>query len=513
MARRSKLLERPSGQEVVNFIEKYLRIPDGPYAGQPLILAPWMKREIRTIYDSSVGCRRHIISTARKNSKTTLCGALPLNHLCGPSARNRRNSRLYSSAQSRDQAGLVFDAARRMVLLNDDLRQIISIKEASKTLRYDELGIEYKALSSESNTAQGLNPTFHVCDELGQVDGPNSALFEALELATGAQPDPLTVCISTQSASDADLFSTLIDDGLAGHDPHYTVSLYSALKNCALDDENAIRAANPSYDLFMNREEILAAARAAQRLPAREAAFRRYTLNQRIEEANPFVSSSVWDACHGTVAPLNELPVLFGGLDLSSVNDLTALCLVGRKADKWHTHCRFWLPEENLVEKSRADHTPFDVWARQGHLHTTPGRTIDLDFVAHELRELFRTCNIQRVAYDPWNFDYLKPSLLRAGFTDALIGERFHAFPQTTKAMSPALANLERLPLDRRVVHNNPCLSMCAGHSTVRMDAAGNRALDKKRAQHKIDGMISLTMALAMAPTRLPPIDVAALIG
>ena len=123
-------------------------------------------------------------------------------------------------------------------------------------------------------------------------------------------------------------------------------------------------------------------AAAAQRLPARESAYRRYCLNQRIEQANPFVSPSVWDACRGTVAPLNDLPVLFGGIDLSSVNDLTALVLVGRKGDQWHSHCRFWLPAEGLAEKSRVDHTPFDVWARQGHLRTTPGRTIDLDFVA-----------------------------------------------------------------------------------------------------------------------------------
>jgi phage terminase large subunit-like protein len=88
---------------------KFLRIPDGPSAGQPLILAPWQKQEIYRIYDNPVGTRRAVISTARKNSKTTLCAALLLNHLCGPSARNRPNTRLHSSAQSRDQAALTFD--------------------------------------------------------------------------------------------------------------------------------------------------------------------------------------------------------------------------------------------------------------------------------------------------------------------------------------------------------------------------------------------------------------------
>jgi phage terminase large subunit-like protein len=169
------------------------------------------------------------------------------------------------------------------------------------------------------------------------------------------------------------------------------------------------------------------------------------------------------------------------------------------------------LPSEGLSEKSRADHTPFDVWARQGHLRTRPGRTIDLDFVAHELRELLSTCNVQRVAYDPWNWDFFRPSLMRAG-TESMINERFVAFPQTTKAMSPALGHLERLLLDRRVVHDNPCLTSCIVHTT--MDPGGNRAPDKRRAMHRIDGTIGLLMTLATAPTaQNQAIDIAALIG
>src|SRR5215831_5487407 len=148
--------------------------------------------------------------------------------------------------------------------------------------------------------------------------------------------------------TDADLLSTLIDDGLAGHDPHTIVSLYSAPKDADPFTESAIRLANPSYDMLMNRDELLAMAAAARRLPAREAPYRRYCLNQRIEMATPFVSQSVWDACRGPIAPLNELPLLFGGIDLSSVNDLTAFVLVGKKGDRWHSHCRFWLPQEGL---------------------------------------------------------------------------------------------------------------------------------------------------------------------
>ena len=139
---------------------------------------------------------------------------------------------------------------------------------------------------------------------------------------------------------------------------------------------------------------------------------------------------------------------------------------------------------------------------------------LSCDYVAHALRDLFRQHNIQQVAYDPWHFDFFKPSLLRAGFTEGVIAEHFQEFAQTTKMMSPALANLERLLLDGRLVHDNPVLSMCVAHTTIRTDAAGNRAPDKRRATHRIDGLVALVMGLAMAPTvQSQKIDIEALIG
>jgi phage terminase large subunit-like protein len=499
------------GAEVIDFIQGHCFLVQGD-GGRPLRLAEWQQAEIRKIYDSPAGTRRHILSVARKNSKTTLCACLMLNHLVGPSAR--RNTELFSSALSRDQAALLYAAAAKMVRLNPVLRRIIRIRETAKELVCEELGTRYKALSADASRNQGLNPVFCVHDELGQIIGPHSDLYEALELATGSQPDPLSIVISTQAASDADLLSILIDDAMAGHDSHTTCSLYSAGQDLDPFTEEAIRAANPAFDDFMNRDEVLAMAAAAQRMPSREADYRRFTLNQRITVATPFVSPSLWESCHGRVAPLAELPVVYAGLDLSAVNDLSAFVLVGKKGDMWHSHCRFWLPQEGLTEKAAADHAPYDVWYRQGHLQLTPGRTIDYDFVAHALRDLFRQHNIQRVAYDPWNWDFFKPSLLRAGFTESMIAERFQEFAQTTKMMSPALANLERLLLDGRLVHDNPVLSMCVAHTTIRMDAAGNRAPDKRRATHRIDGTVALVMALAMAPTvQTRVVDIQALIG
>jgi hypothetical protein len=134
-----------------------------------------------------------------------------------------------------------------------------------------ELGTRYRSLSADAPSAHGLSPQFVIHDELGQVRGPRSALFEALENATGALEDPLSIIISTQAANDTDLLSALLDDALAGHDPHTIVRVYSAPPDADPFSEEAIRLANPAYDVFMNKAEVLGMAAAARRKPSREA--------------------------------------------------------------------------------------------------------------------------------------------------------------------------------------------------------------------------------------------------
>ena len=202
--------------DVIAFIETVCFVPEGKFVGQPLRLQDWQKDILRAIYDNPAVTRRAIISLGRKNSKSTLSACLLLAHLCGPPARNRPNSELYSAAQSRDQAAIIFTLAVKMVRLNPLLAQTVRIQETGKSLSCTELGTRYRALSAEANTAFGLSPSLIIHDELGRVRGPRSPLYEALETAVGAQEAPLTIIISTQAATDADLLSILIDDALSG---------------------------------------------------------------------------------------------------------------------------------------------------------------------------------------------------------------------------------------------------------------------------------------------------------
>lgn len=482
----------------IKWIEQYCRIPEGRDVGKPVKLREWQRDEIRKIYDNPAGTRRAIVSFGRKNAKTTLAGFLLLLHLCGPEARP--NSQLFSAAQSRDQAAILFALAAKIVRMSPALQGVVTIRDTAKQLYCSELGTLYRALSAEASTAYGLSPVFIVHDELGQVRGPRSELYEALETATGAQERPLSVVISTQAPTDGDLLSILIDDALAGHDPRVVVSLYTSPKEDDPFTEATIRKANPAFGDFLNSTEVLAMAEDARRMPSREAEYRNLVLNQRVEASTPFVSRSLWQSCGADVLPLDGVPV-YGGLDLSEVKDLTALVLIGRVEGIWQVHPTFWLPGDGLADKARTDRVPYDVWAKDGYLIAAPGKSVDYEYVAAYLRDVFDRYDVRKLAFDRWNFKHLKPWLLKAGFTEEEIAEKFVEFGQGFQSMSPALRDLEGEILNGRVAHgNHPVLSMCAANSVVQSNPAGGRKLAKHKSSGRIDGMVALAEAFGVAP-------------
>lgn len=481
------------GERNIRWIEEFCRIPEGRLVGKSVVLSEFQRDVIRGIYDTTT--RRAIISFGRKNAKTTLSAFLLLLHLAGPEAK--ANGQLFSAAQSRDQAAILFSLAAKCVRMSPDLSQYVTIRDTAKQLFCSELGTLYRALSAEASTAYGLSPVFVVHDELGQVKGPRSELYEALETASAAQDDPLSIVISTQAPTDADLLSILIDDAKTGADERVKLFLFTADLDLDPFSEEAIRAANPAYDVFMNKREVMDQAESAKRMPSREAQYRNLILNQRVEAHSPFIARAIWMENGGEPDDLDGQDV-YGGLDLSSVSDLTALVLVGADGSVKPT---FWLPEQGLYEKSKFDRVPYDVWADQGHLQTTPGRAIEYEFIADYLRGVFDRCNVRAIAFDRYNMRFLRPWLEKIGFSDSEL-ERFVEFGQGFVSMSPALRELESRLLQKQLRHgNHPLLTMCAANAVAVSDPAGNRKFAKNKTSGRIDGMVALAMAVGSMPS------------
>lgn len=490
----------------INWVEKYCRVPEGKDVGKAVVLRPWQRELLTKIYDNPHGTRRAIISFGRKNGKSSLSAFILLLHLCGPEATP--NSQLYSAAQSRDQAALVFGLAAKMIRMSVDLNAVVAIRDTAKQLHCVELGTTYRALSADASTAMGLSPVLCLHDELGQVRGGRSAIYDALETATGAQQEPLSIIISTQAPSDSDLLSVLIDDAKAGHDPRVLLSLYTAPAELDPFSDAAIKLANPAYGDFLNAKEVRAMAEDARRMSSRESEFRNLVLNQRCEASSRFIDETTWQTCGDDVEPIEGMPV-FGGLDLSSVDDLTALVLIGKVGGKWQVHPTFWVPSEGLHERARHDRVPYDLWVTNGNLLAAPGKSVDYEYVAEHLRTLFDQYQIERIGFDPWRFAELKKWLLHVGFTEEKIVRHFVEFRQGFQSMAPALRKLGNELLNKRIAHgNHPVLAMCARNAVVVRDPANNEKLAKNKSVGRIDGMVALTMALGVADMDdAPPVE------
>jgi phage terminase large subunit-like protein len=501
------------GERNILWCETHLHMPDAPHVGKPFKLPEFIKDDLRAFYDNVYGTRRLIICRGRKNAKSTECALIIALHLCGPEAKV--NSQIYSCAQCREQAGVVFDILVKIIRQSPKLQNVITIREATKEMFCPQLGTFYKALSSEVSTAYGLNPSLVVFDELGQVRGPLDRLYEVMESATSAQPEPKTVIISTQSASDQDLLSILIDDALAGHDPTTKLRFDHTPMDMDPSSEAAFEKANPGYHIFMNKAEFRAQAANAQRMPARLASFRNHYLNQRVEAVNGFMAPEAWAACG---APPDDLTgrEVYAGLDLSSVSDLTALVMIGRNVATgiWSVKAIFWLPSVGLAEKAARDHVPYGVWREEGWLLTTPGPTVSYEYVASYLfNEVFPKYKVAKIGFDPWNFSQFKPYLLAAGFSETVIAERFAQFKQGAANMTPAIRQIESLTLEKKFKHgDNPILASCMANAVVEGDES-NRRLSKKRSTGRIDGAVALAMAVGVSPMGPPRFDPAALIG
>lgn len=515
MAAKKKTLTR--GERVIAFIERYCLVPEGTLLGKPVKLLPFQRRFILAVYDNPAGTSRAYLSIARKNGKTGLIACLLLAHIVGPEAY--QNGRIVSGARSRKQAAEVFNYASKMVMMSPELSKLARIVPSAKMIVGLAKNVEYQASSAEAKSAHGGSPILAILDEVGQIKGPTDDFVEAIETSQGAyEGKAMLFAISTQAATDNDLFSRWIDDAETSKDPRIVSHIYTAPADCELNDREAWAAANPALGVFRSIKDVEDFSNIAARMPTKEPSFRWLFLNQRIDASSPFLAPSTWKACAAPVVEsFDGLPV-FGGLDLSEVSDLTALVLMAPKETEagtvWHVKPTFWLPGDSLREKAKADRVPYDVWAAPNDagevfLQTTPGPTIDYEFVAHHLRGLFDTMDIRKLAFDRWNWRHLKPWLVKEGFTEEqLEGDDavFEPFGQGYQSMSPALRELESLALNKKIAHGGqPVLAMCMTNATVQEDPSGNRKLVKKKSRGRIDGAVALTMATAMAGTYEAP--------
>jgi phage terminase large subunit-like protein len=497
-----------------------LIVPSGEGSGAKFELRPFQKRFIREIYQPRTNgkrsVRRAILSVARKNGKTALIAGLVLVHLIGPEAVP--NGEIYSAANDRDQASIVFKFARQIIEADPELKELVKVIPSTKTLLGLRTGSVYRAISAEAGTKHGYSPSLIIFDELAQAKSRD--LYDVLDTSMGGRAEPLFVVISTQSNDPEHILSKLIDDGLSKQDPTIVTHLYAVDEDCEnIFDPHVWKDANPALGDFRSLEDFKAVARKAQRMPAEEAKFRNLYLNQRVSPTTSLISRAEWMACGG-VADFTDRERVYLGLDLSSVNDLTALIMISADGQS-KVRAFFWKPEEFLAEHSHRDFGAgsrrYEEWVKAGHLLASPGKTIDKAVVATRIAELCGKFTVLGMAYDRWRIEDLVKEFDRIGFAafkdgDKGDGLRLVPWGQGFRDMSPAVDAFEQSVMERKLVHpGNPVLTWNVGNAIVaKPDPAGNRKIDKAKVRFRVDGAVALAMALGLKSRDSAKEDIAA---
>ncbi len=507
MARKPSL-KADTAAQVIRFIEA-LTVPSGRGAGKRFKLRPFQVAFIKAVYGPRRGgrriVRRAILSIARKNGKTALIAAIALAHLVGPVAET--NGEIYSAANDREQAAQVFKVCKQIIDAEPELSAVLIVVPSTKTIVNPHNGSFFRALSSESGTKHGLNPTVVIYDELAQAK--NRELFDALDTSMGARDEPLFITISTQSNDPEQILSKLIDDGLSGADETTVCHLYAAPEGCDLMDESAWRAANPALGDFRNLKDLEVLAAKAVRMPATEPTFRNLFLNQRVAPTATLIARADWMNLQGA-ARLEPGESIWLGLDLSAKTDLTALVAVsdgaGDRVKAW-----FWKPRDLLDEHEKRDRVPYRQWVADGWIEAVEGRTIHPGAVARRIAEIVGQYDVLGLAYDRWGIDHLLREFDGVGLAAFKAGDEkdkkkgkadgliLHPWGQGFKDMSPAIDALETSVLTSALVQpGNPVLTWNVANSVATMDPAGGRKLDKQKARFRIDGAVALAMALGL---------------
>jgi phage terminase large subunit-like protein len=490
-------LTRP--ERVAAFIES-LTITSGRNAGQPFRLRPWQRDIIERIYGPQDDQSRRIVRTAlltmpRKNGKTGLAAPLALAHLFGPEAERR--GQVYSAAADRNQAAIIYREMKAIIEADPDLSARAVIRDFTKHIEDSETGSEYMALSADAKTKHGFSANCVIYDELAQA--PNRELYDVLTTSTGAREEPLVLVISTQTNDRHHVMTELVEygrrvnDGIID-DPTFCAVIYEAPADANPWAEATWFACNPALSDFRSLQEMRTSAAQARRIPAREATFRNLYLNQPVDSDPRFIPATEWDGCLGEVDPaaLRGRPC-WGGLDLSSTRDLTALVLFFPE-DDGAVLPFFWVPAESIAEREDRDRVPYRVWIDQNRIEATPGRAIDRRAIACRLAEITSAFDVRGIAYDRWRIEDLQSVLSDEGIDVPMV-----AWGQGFKDMAPAVDLLEAAILDRRLVHDgHPVLTWCVSNAVVQTDPTGARKLDKAKSVDRIDGLVALTQAIGL---------------
>ena len=491
--------DKKKADRAVTFIENLCHTK-GKWAGTPFWLLPWQEQLIRDIFgivkpDGNRQFRTAFVEICKKVGKSELAAAVALYLLY---ADNEPSAEVYGAAADRQQASIVFDVAKQMVEMSPALMKRSKLMGATKRIvNYSNAGY-YQVLSAEVGGKHGFSVSGLVFDEIHTQ--PNRQLYDVLTKGSSdARQNPLHFIITTAGNdrhSIAYELHTKAVDILEGRrvDPTFYPVVYGLKDDEDWEDEENWYKVNPSLGYTVDIERLRDAYREAKQNPADEITFKWLRCNMWVSSTVAWIPDAIYMRGNESIEAASlEGRDCYAGLDLSSTGDITALVLIFPPRDEHEKYVLlpyFWIPEETIPRRVKANSVPYDIWEKQGYIMSTEGNVIHYDFIEKFIIYLSEKYHILEIAVDRWNATQMIQNLEGEGFTIVPFGQGFSSMSAPTK-------EFYRLLMEGRIIHGgNPVLRWMAGNVVIDTDPAGNIKVTKAKSKEKIDGIVAAIMAL-----------------
>ena len=520
--------------------------------GAPFRLMGWQRDAVTEFYGQMIKAegdeadpagnyiRRYqylYLEIAKKNGKSELAAGLGVYHLY---ADGEVNGEVYVVAADRDNAGIVFGAAKWMVEHSPALKKRSRIVDSTKTIYDTVSGSKLKVLSSEAYSKHGYKPSCVIFDELHAQ--PNRDLWDVMTFGAGdAREQPVWIVLTT-AGDDPDrksigwevhekaLSILRCREGRAREgdmdDPRWLPIVYGLgliededeLKQVNIYDEDLWRRCNPSIGKTVKLSTIRAEAQEAKRSEAAERLFRWLRLNQWIATHTvgwipvTIYDKTQWnpDGCKDWREAVQLLrgKKCFGGGDLSKSTDLTAFTLLFPPQDgleTWVALFTGWIPLDDIEARERADHAAYRDWIRAGFIRGCEGDVIDYEDVLQTILQAAADYDVRMIGFDPYLSATLTQriaaELQRMGKATQVV-----EIPQGIRSISPPMKEMETLIREHKMLHvHNTAARQCFANVQLVTDDNENIKPTKKRSRGRIDITVSWIIAFATSKLEQHP--------
>ena len=495
------IFDEKKGNKPINFIEKYCRHSKGKWAGQPVKLELFQKAFIQALFgfvDRDTGIRKYkkgALFIGRKNGKSTMDSGLA-NFMLTKDGEG--GAEVYSVATKREQAKVVWDEAKRMIKKSPDLNKRIRCLVGG--IFYDQTESFLKALASDSNSLDGLNAHFVICDEVHAWKDKN--LLDVMYDSMSAREQPMLLETSTMGTVRESVFDNeyeYFSEIIAGYEGKSNVIdetvlpvIYELDHPNEWQDEKKWYKANPGLGTIKNIKDLRDKVNRARNNPSELVNLLCKDFNIRRNEQDKWISFDI--ANNEETFEMKEVydTYAIGGVDLSSTTDLTCATLLIIKHNKKYVLQQYFIPSERLEFKIKDDKIPYDKWEKRGLVTICEGAKVNYSDVTQWFLRMNEEYQISTlwVGYDPWNTQYWVEEMKEYGFE--MVEVR-----QGAKTMSNPMKQLEADLIEKNVTYNNnPVLKWCLCNTSVKRDENDNiRPIKGQKQRARIDGTVSLIIA------------------